>query len=393
MNANDLIQEVLNGCAPDQVVARLYEKRQKSAKPRIYYHGTSETAWEHIKRAGGLDPDAEPIWTDEEDEGVRGTVSRQNLTTFGGVYFTPQMEKAGNAGSRSKVRYGDDRQVIIVAQIQPRSAFLDEDVVSPLVVKAADYAIRTTADYYRWKDDHGRRLNEWEALGYWVASYLDNEDPGGGAEFAQDLFDRLDQYAREIEVEPPSDAHPKLYNLLWRLFESHFEIEVLRQVSHTRQRASDYFYGGIYAYHYWDRVENMGWDVSEDDSELEQFIKDELIPETRLDIPSAAEAERDSREGIDRMTRLLKGLSLGKSPDGDLSIRVLDKIDFRGRNKILAVIAFSSPQRGEVIYGKLPSKAKSDAKQLFKQVVDPTEIRRRKREPGIPRQARLFGAA
>jgi len=156
MNADQLIAQVLEGADPEKVVVDLVER--KRAPTIIAFHGTSLKRWKKIKREGLKPGGVEKNW----GTGL-GLFNKPSQQSVGGVYFSRSVLGTGSS------RYGaweaaedvaakdNSKPLIIVAQIQPRSAGFDEDeFVSGLIMSirgamsAAGFNLTEPRNLYRF---------------------------------------------------------------------------------------------------------------------------------------------------------------------------------------------------------------------------------------------------
>ncbi len=300
MNADQLIAQVLEGADPEKVVVDLVEKRQKAAKTGIFFHGTSMKRWKKIKRKG-FDPDADKIWADLSPSGS----GKSSLASFPGTYFTRNLLTARQSAWKTAGR-DKSNEVMVVARLQPRSAFVDEDNVRFATIDAVSWGVKGN--------------NSLMLIEAWV------DHKWGNGKFANEARDRfveesVDYFKKKFERR---DMHPELERVLTAHLKEMFWDFLERDVAFLhpndfRERFARALSGK--------RAERAGIDPEQ----VSLWIEGPKFQ------PDRVEAQRVARANLEQLTRTLRQLAVAGN-ENVVNIRMTEPVDFKGANRIIAAV-------------------------------------------------------
>lgn len=258
----------------------------------IVYHGTSPRNYRSIMSQGLIPDHPKRAWAKDDNTSFYSS-SRVSLP---GIYVTTNLltaiSAAGNGSNNIK-----DGKLIIVAEIQPKTAFMDED-----------------------------NLNSFSSVvqsEYMAAALYGALQSNPESEFVQDEFRKYYNKFKNMMMDLNS-AHPQLHArvkpLIWDLF--------IKAVARQTAYADDYTFR-----------------KSGDYGEFEK--------------PSAAQAEQEFLQAKEALTKTLKLMAnpnnLKQHPFLYTS-RVMEPIGFSGANRIIAIVHEPADykQPPVVLYGDVP---------------------------------------
>lgn len=262
----------------------------------IVYHGTSPKLLPTIMSQGLIPNPKNRTWATDDNTGF-STASRQSLE---GIYVSTNLMVALSSAGNGKHNLADGK-LIIVAEIQPKTGFADEDNVNRLTY-VADNEYIISALYGAIKQNPNQ-------------------------EFVQDEFKKYKDRAKSL-VGQLNQVHPELQRRLDPLIWEMFIKATARQAAYvdpwTFRKSSDYYKG------------------------LEQ--------------PDKATVEREYLALKDKLTKTLKRMAnpfnLDQSSQFLFTSRIMQPIKFSGPNRILAIVYeprdYKAPP--EVVYGTVPAK-------------------------------------
>lgn len=315
-------------------------ERANRTKPILMYHGTASKNLRTILKKGLVPNPKERVWQDDPSAAQSYvTVTRK---TVGGTYFSTNISTATSA-ALTAAQQTKSEQLVVVAQIQPRSGYADEDDI----VSAARRAMKRAM----FPPDHTGYEDLWPAK--WI-EYISS--PG---EAKKDIAKFTKAFKNALESDLPGIGKiplaPKaVEDMFWGLLEQ-VTVKWYALNKSMPYEADRYYY---------DAVKRLNLS-------REQEHKYYALMLSRLKRLSLQKAEKRYLDGADKLTRHLKKLAVPKPGDFRTNVRITEPVTFRGTNKILAVFEMRS-EKGEdghseehvmVHYGKVPE----EAKQAFKQ--------------------------
>ena len=264
----------------------------------IVYHGTSPKHFQSIMSQGLIADPKKKAW-EKDDNTSFYSPSRVSLS---GIYVTTNLmtalSAAGNGANSIK-----DGQLIVIASIQPKTGFMDEDDLNILSqVSSHEYVL---ANLYK----------------------LSITDPNN-----KELLDFYNRYKQtfqnilinKLKKEPHQNLNARLEPLLWDLFISALQRQVAHIDDYTYKRAMDF---------------------------------NDSIPQ-----PDKTEAEMQFLKTKEILTKTLKGLAnIHNYKDGNVfnfTSRIMQPINFKEPNKILAIVLLNGykKEQPKVLFGKVPEK-------------------------------------
>lgn len=293
--------------------------RRTAANRLTMFHGTASGPNNSRLRSilkHGLVPTAPKAWAADPNAKDNRMRSR---AAYGGTYFAENPRVAFSSVHQSRGSDGSQYPVIVTATIQPRAALPDEDDYVGLVDHAYRYAIKTgdspSTDAY-----------------YYLCLFVDSFDERSHGDedleevhqrFADSLSDNLKRYGVIIELQR-----------LRKFTDPLFDAEVVRRVSNQ----PDDWYG------FKKTVQGRALDYFKFYKKTPLGI-DQLPAEIQKQ-PTYEEGEAKFREALDALTKATRRLAIGletHAEDADVrfrhTLRVMEPVTFRGRNKITSVVS------------------------------------------------------
>lgn len=331
-------------------IESLLERRR--AKPQLMYHGTSSKNLRSILKQGLIPDPKKRVWQD--DPNAASTYTQITRRSLKGVYLASNYSTASSA-SLTAAQKSKSERLIVVAQVQPRSGFADEDDISfgaKRAIKAAMFDPRHVGSEEFWPLE-------------WVKYTLDPSSVKPVIkEFGVKLKKELKRSLPEVKRVPL--APKAVEDLFWGLLE--------QVVAGWYKRNKGLPYGT-------DRYINSG-SRSNITRKQERGYYDLL--RVRIERLSVRKGEDRYLDAMSKLTRQLKGLAVPREGDADIrgrNVRMLDPINYRGQNKILSVFEIRDTQDQEghtvslvkVHYGKIPTETLGALKQhmgAWKEVKD-----------------------
>ena len=287
--------------------------------PIIAYHGTDPSNIPTILSQGLVPERSGSGW----GSGIGGSQQQRTMDAIGGVYFTSSFDRARRIPRTLT-------PAVVIAQVQPRSAFMDEDDIANNLIRTFSSAINMRLD------------------GDIIDSLVRINLMGG-----DDLTTRqIDAIMSELnrrgdDISDAVMAHPGSNDLLFDLFQAELE----RNLAHILARSS-VTYIPLHIRSAADSIRDaLSLDRDEAFETAQQFIDS---------IPDVAQAEDNLRYQLDRSTRSFKRAiyHLGSEEKRSTikSFRINERVGFSGANKILAIVIVHDNDL-EVVYGEIPSEA------------------------------------
>lgn len=326
----------------DILISRIQYLLERAAriKPIIMYHGTSSKNLRSILKQGLIPDPKSRVWQDDPDAAQSYiTVTRKSLS---GSYLSDNIGTATSA-ALTAAQKSKGEQLVVVASLQPRSGFADEDDIV--------YEARNAMKKAMFPQGVLGAEDQWPAV--WIGYIADPDDAKKaisefGKEFKKNLEGDLPGVGK-IPLAPKA-----LEDMFWGLLEQ----VTAKWYAHNKKmpyRAEDYYYSA---------VKRLNLTRDQEHKYYALMLK-------RLQQLSLQKAEKRYLDAADKLTRQLKGIAVPKEGAFRTNVRVGDTINYKGQNKILAIfeIRYGKDEEGntethvKVHYGKIPSKAMADLKQ------------------------------
>jgi hypothetical protein len=280
------------------------EERRKPPKA-IYYHGTSTKNLSRILSQGLIPNPKQRAWAEDPQAGFH----RVSKASLGGTYLTKNLTTARTSMEPGG---GGRHGVIVVAEIQPRSLIADED------------------DVTGWLSTTIGGSNEYFVHQVYVMMATEPDDKWVidlKAKYTEDVI-RAFEYKLDQAGAPP--LNDQELGRLRMILDDAAVATTMRKAAYIDPRQ-----WRDYSWRYFDN-------------------EADFIPQ-----PSKAEGEKTFRQVVDQVTRTLPRVFLS-TDYGMMTARTMEPVNFRGANKIIAVVEIvPSPTREDrtavkVHYGKLP---------------------------------------
>ena len=278
---------------------RVQANRPPRVPTQIMYHGTSSTFLPSILAQGLLPDPPRRVWA--EDKAARESGFQATRRSLKGVYLSDKLFQA-RKGAYNAVRQFGGHELIVIAQIQMRAAYADEDDLRCQLERAVarwrsvSLGIRGMAEYNTY------------ALGYLDGTTADRR--------------------RQLEAAFVTQAHAEVPGEQER-------------VPPAKEALVDWLYAHLRAMHYKlkrrshdkaDWAYNWGYSAA---AEISRYAD---VPQPDVDI---VDAEADYLAAFDKLTRRYK--RVGMRPvrqwaEMDHTLRLNLPVGFRGQNQILAIL-------------------------------------------------------
>lgn len=266
----------------------------------LVYHGTSPKNFRSIMSQGLVPDHPKRAWSKDDQTSFLSS-SRKSLE---GVYVTTNLALALSAASNGSNDHRDGK-LLIVAEVQPKTGFMDEDDLNRFsVVSESEYIISAL----------------YGAI---------NSNPK--SEFVQETFQKFRMKFGNKLADAKGTNHPQLMRriepLIWQLF--------LKAITRQAAYVDDWTFRKAHDY------------------------------KPNLQKPNKAVAERDFLRVKELLTQSLKKMANPFNYDSlpyIFTSRLMEPIGFSGANRILAIIyePVDYKQPPEIWYGNVPEQVVSD---------------------------------
>ena len=286
----------------------------KFSSPVIAYHGTRYKNLQTILSQGLMSSKSGTGW----GSSIKGSEMQKDKKSVGGVYFTT------SASMAVRITPGEQK-LLVIAQVEPRSSYSDEDDIDFDLTRAMKSLINTNS------------------IDQMMVEYLIlKNSPDDKTDYLVDKFIQNLQ-GRYGQLLMKNDR----YN---DLIKDYIYTGIQRIIAQKFTRGKPFFsrvYGDV------DYVFNISKKEAKDmvDNEYENFI-------------SAPRAEMEHKEAIRDMTVALKRVVYDSDymePTSTLrgrTFRIEDDINYRGVNRILSIVVIGSKGTvEETVYGEIPPSA------------------------------------
>lgn len=279
----------------------LWLERYGGSKPIIVYHGTSINNLPSILSQGLIPNPKERKWAFDSDASF-GMPSRQSLE---GIYITTNLMTAISSAPIKE-------KLIVIAQVQPRALFADEDTVTGAVsgIPASDNAF----------------FQERGIAQLYLALKTNTNQ-----EYLNDVKQRYIEIGmRKLVSMLNFDIHSNLKQRLGEILNSLFYVALNRSAAYIDE----------------DTVRDM------------KMYYNKL---GNFEIPDKLQAENEYSKWMDKLTRTLKSAAHPDKRADNFQIngRLLAPIGYSGKNKILAIVK-EVDRETEVVYGEVPDQFVKD---------------------------------
>lgn len=294
----------------------LSERRR--AETKIMYHGTATTNLRSIMVNGLVQQDkAKRVWGSEQRP--QSDFSRASV---GGIYLASNYMTALSAAGNARRKFGGEGDLIVICQVQPRSALPDED----------DFRLAWTTAF-----DVVLRDSEWlagELLGRLYA----------GSDLKQEIEMAGDKFMEYLRSVQEIDLHPEVEKRVRSLLPRGLVLRAKMLVS----RISDHDYRRNFLRGYEGALSGAGgkpeWDW------------DNVPPQ-----PDWHALEPEMLDFMGSMSQILKQAAWSGRKSFQDTLRVVEPIGFAGRTKIIGIVrvidrftANIDHTKIQLLYGRIP---------------------------------------
>jgi len=280
----------------------IIECRRGFSSKTIYYHGTTSKYLKSILSNGLIPDPKEGVWKAEEEEKNLGVHAPSKKSLFGSYWSQNTMTCVKYAND--SVRHFGGNPLFIIAELQERSAFPDEDTFLSLINRGISGLLGP-----------GYRTNDFYLLQIFAGIILKKDIGLDAIKHWNDIiFDYLEQNGVSPKIKTPK---------FLQLLEDLLFAEIKRRLSYHSDT-------GLFPYKSEIRkaLDYLGYKLEYDDPIPPQFKK----------IPSK-QAEQEYQKYLDEFTKLIKKLAVSKEDDSfSHTIRVPSTVGFKGANKIITII-------------------------------------------------------
>jgi len=316
----------------EDLVDRIDQLLERAAriKPILMFHGTASKNLRSILKKGFVPNPKERVWQDDPNAAQSyQTVTRK---TVGGTYFSTNLNVA-TSSALTAAQKSKSEQLVIVAKIQPRSGYADEDDIIHDAKRGMKKAMFPSG-----------HIGHEEA---WPRRWIEFVTSPGEAKKA------IQKFAKEFKVGLEADlpqvkkiplAPKAVEDMFWGLLEQ----VVAKWYSYNKKMP--------YGADYYAATKRLNLSREQEHKYYALVLK-------RLKRVSLQKAEKRYLSAADKLTRQLSKLAIPKPDAFRTNVRITDPVNFRGKNKIIAVFEMRSGEDYKedikVHYGKIPSEVKS----------------------------------
>jgi len=304
----------------------LFER--KKSPTEIMYHGTSSNFLDSVLSQGLIPNPPKRYWDDGGDKPDHLPANVMPDTTVGGVYFSSSISAANNAAEDSAEKFGGT-PMIVIAQIQRKSAYADEDDMSFGLLSLID-ELKRDVKILRG----GSEVSQNNYLFGYITAL------GQDASYIYDTYAKLinDKYGNEKTPPDLDGASLALNAILYSMFS--------KSGNYEKRLFDDGFSDGYHR-------------LNKEDPTRRQLRKARPEIDTRSAYQLWIKAQ-------DRLTRRYKNIATNYADHGGSStLRLMEPVDYSGSNKIIGIITI--PERGklQLEYGAVPDSMSNELRRTF----------------------------
>lgn len=299
----------------------LKERRRAVSKygREIMFHGTTSYFLKSILSNGLVPSPKQKVWQSDTS-----SYSRSSRESYGGIYFTKNFVTALSSARIATEKFKGNA-VIVVAELQPRTALPDEDSFTFMTNYVLDYAV----------GEKGKYVGDAESMNVWTYIYYLQNDKT----YKRKEQDFIDKYKADIEGKM-KDVVPEESSGINKALGELFISALKRRIAHIEKDSLTRLISG--AIDDWNKAK----------IEAEKLISNK------------EEYEQEYMKALNSVIKLLKRETYKHKDDFSKSYRITEPVGFSGRNKIIAVIELpnylggrdsNTPTILDVKYGKMPN--------------------------------------
>ena len=326
----------------EKYIRQLILLERNRVPTKMMWHGTSTKFLKNILNNGLVPNPKQKTWEeDKEAETNPGQLTRRSV---GGVYFANNFMTAGSSASTTKNKFGGE-ELIIVANIQERSAFADEDTIR----------FKLERLIHQFAEESGLLSgnNKLFMMGYFLGV---GELPQGNKVLYKNFANTVNSYLGRKKQPANEDA-------LRDFFDSYLEMEYAKYMA----REDNYYHKKEFI---------AGYATAYRGSGVEGINAREKEAETYNNMPKyeVGESEEKYLKSMDALTRSYKQWAISKPDRFIHTLRVDDVVNFRGRNKIVCMFIWKTRKdyndpndrtTATIVYGDMPEEAKQDIRRAW----------------------------
>lgn len=312
------------------ILEYLRERRQSVAKSGriMMLHGTSDKFLKSILANGLIPNPKRRTWEDDPNP----SFNVPSRVSYGGVYFSKNVFTAIQSARNTKNKLGGKDPLIVVSQIQPKTALPDEDSFQSYIKFALDYAISEGGNYSQ---------NDFMYVYAYYCHLVNNDEFEDHVKYF--IKQMINFACHTSEMKQACQTSNKIVDKMNRLYIA----SIKRIVSHI-----DLDLQKRYLNEFFDR-------------EGKEFSEEYIITDK-------ASAEREYMQATDDITRSFKNFVMNKLDTFDLTLRVMEPVGFSGPNKIIAIFELENYFNNDhddvrivVHYGQIPDDIIQDFKEIM----------------------------
>jgi len=315
----------------EQYIKNLILLERNRVPTKVMYHGTSSKFLKNILSNGLVPNPKQKAWDEDKDaETNPGQITRRSV---GGVYFANNFLTATSSAKTTVDNFGGE-ELVIIANIQERSAFADEDTIR----------FKLERILRRFSEESGLISGDSNLfmMGYFLGA---NELPKGNKvlykNFSNMVNSHLGREKQPANLQASSD-----------FLDSYLEMQYAKYMSRRDSH-----------YHKREFISGYGAALRGVDGAREKEVSMyENMPEYDM-----KESEAKYLKSMDELTRSYKQWAVKKPESVIHTLRVDDVVGFSGRNKIICMFIwktrddYDNPDdktTATIIRGDMPSVSK-----------------------------------
>jgi hypothetical protein len=321
--------------------AELFLWERKRAPTMIMYHGTSTKFLSKILKQGLIPNPTMRVWKD--DKSAARSTAQHSRASLDSVYFAKNFMTAVSSGGNAHRKFGGT-YLFVAAQIQPRSAFADEDTVK----LKAEKALRSVLGY---SDDYSHRWWEMFALDQWKR-------------FGREIAEKLKEHITAAQLPFGIGAKGAKIPIDVKGCTDYLRGLVEQDVAKRYKEKGDAL------------IRDNMWRTKSDHAgnAATPEQREGVFQALKRNMPTLRDAEARYLKGLESLSIRYKGLAMPERPDApdaltgfSHTLRIPETVAYRGRNKILAVFQvwhdmnhYKRPSYIIVHYGRVTSTMVAD---------------------------------
>ena len=326
----------------EQYIKNLILLERNRVPTKVMYHGTSSKFLKNILSNGLVPNPKQKAWDEDKDaETNPGQITRRSV---GGVYFANNFLTATSSAKTTVDKFGGE-ELVIIANIQERSAFADEDTLR--------FKLERLVHQFAEESGLLSGNNKLFMMGYFLGV---GELPQGNKVLYKNFANTANSFLGRSK-QPANESATRDF------LDSYLEMEYAKYMA----MKDNYYYKKEFI---------SGYAAAYRGKDAEGINAREKEAELYYNMPEyeVRESEEKYLKSMDALTRSYKQWAVREPNSVIHTLRVDDVVNFRGRNKIVCMFIWRTREdyddpndktTATIVYGDMPEEAKQDIKRSW----------------------------